>query len=236
MRIEFLRYAAPCAFALSLVACRQDMHNQPRYKPLAASTFFEDGRSARPMLEGTVARGHMRLDPTRFTGKVGGQDVTEFPFPITRADIGRGEERFNIYCSPCHGRTGDGQGMIVKRGFRAAANYHTERLRRAPVGHFFDVITNGFGAMASYASRVPVDDRWRIIAYIRALQYSEAAAIGDVPPELRDAIDKAGALGVLPNGRPPGNEPPPASPNGQAARPAPPRRGADVPGAERQKE
>src|SRR5205085_3936087 len=110
---------------------------------------------------------------------------TEFPFPITRSDIGRGEERFNIYCSPCHGRTGDGQGMIVKRGFRAAANYHTERLRRAPVGHFFDVITNGFGAMASYASRVPVDDRWRIIAYIRALQLSQNATMADVPPDQR---------------------------------------------------
>jgi hypothetical protein len=185
------------------VGCRQDMHNQPKYKPLAASQFFDDGRSARPMLEGTVARGHMRLDPVRFTGKVGGLDVTEFPFPITRADIGRGQERFNIYCSPCHGRTGDGQGMIVKRGFRAAANYHTEKLRNAPVGHFFDVVTNGFGAMPSYASRVPVDDRWRIIAYIRALQYSEAASINDVPSDLRDAMDKAGATGVLPNGQPP---------------------------------
>jgi len=179
------------------------MHNQPRYKPLAASQFFDDGRSARPMIEGTVARGHMRLDPARFTGKIGGQDITQFPFPITRADIGRGQERFNIYCSPCHGRTGDGQGMVVKRGFRAAANYHTEKLRQAPVGHFFDVMTNGFGAMASYASRVPVDDRWRIIAYIRALQYSQAASINDVPPELRDAMDKAGATGVLPNGQPP---------------------------------
>ena len=189
---------------LVVAGCRQDMHNQPRYKPLAASQFFDDGRSARPMIEGTVARGHMRLDPARFSGKVGGKDVTEFPFPITRADIGRGQERFNIYCSPCHGRTGDGQGMIVKRGFRAAANYHTEKLRSAPVGHFFDVITNGFGAMPSYASRVPVDDRWRIIAYIRALQFSETASINDVPPELRDAMDKAGATGVLPNGQPPG--------------------------------
>jgi hypothetical protein len=158
------------------------------------------------MIEGTVARGHMRLDPARFTGKVGGLDVTEFPFPITRADMGRGQERFNIYCSPCHGRTGDGQGMIVKRGFRVAGNYHTEKLRRAPVGHFFDVITNGFGAMPSYASRVPVDDRWRIIAYVRALQYSETASINDVPPDLRDAMDKAGATGVLPNGQSPGPE------------------------------
>jgi mono/diheme cytochrome c family protein len=200
------------AVLLFVAGCRQDMHNQPRYKPFAASQFFDDGRSARPMIEGTVARGHMRLDPARFTGKVGGLDVIEFPFPITRADIERGEQRFNIYCSPCHGRTGDGQGMIVKRGFRSAANYHTDRLRRAPVGHFFDVVTNGFGAMPSYASRVPVDDRWRIIAYVRALQYSQAASINEVPPELRDAMDKAGATGVLPNGQPPGEGTNPAQP------------------------
>jgi hypothetical protein len=201
-----MRVSVLLAAVLLVAGCRQDMHNQPKYKPLAASQFFDDGRSARPMLEGTVARGHMRLDPARFTGKVGGKDVTEFPFPITRADMGRGQERFNIYCSPCHGRTGDGQGMIVKRGFRVAGNYHTEKLRRAPAGHFFDVITNGFGAMPSYASRVPVDDRWRIIAYIRALQYSQAATINDVPSEIRDAMDKAGATGVLPNGQPPGQE------------------------------
>ena len=234
MRFEFLKFAALGSLPVLLVGCRQDMHNQPRYKPLAASTFFEDGRSARPVIQGTVARGHMRLDAARFTGKAGGQDVTEFPFPITRADIVRGEERFNIYCTPCHGRTGDGQGMIVKRGFRAAANYHTERLRRAPVGHFFDVITNGFGAMSSYASRVPPDDRWRIIAYIRALQYSQAASIGDVPAELHDAIDKAGAAGVLANGQPPSSEPSLEPPGGPGARPA--HRGADAPGAGRQKE
>ena len=176
--------------ALSAAACRQDMHNQPKYKPLAASLFFGDGRSARPVIADTVARGNMRIDDARFTGKVNSADVDAFPFPIAKADVQRGQERFNIYCSPCHGRLGDGQGMIVKRGFRQPPTYHSDRLRNAPVGHFFDVVTNGFGAMASYASRVPVDDRWRIIAYIRALQFSQNATLGDVPAANRTDLDK----------------------------------------------
>lgn len=207
------------------------MHNQPKYKPFAATDFFGDGRSSRPWIQGTVARGHMRLDPARFTGKVNGQDVTELPVPITRADLARGEERYNIYCAPCHGRTGDGQGLVVKRGFRGAANYHTERLRTAPVGHFFDVVTNGFGAMASYASRVPVDDRWRIIAYIRALQYSQAATINDVPPQLRGPMDSAGPEGVLPDGKPYVEEhPAPSAQPGQLPSPAQSGRGSESTG------
>jgi mono/diheme cytochrome c family protein len=186
-----LRYVWGMIVALgATTACRQDMHNQPKYKPLAATTFFGDGRASRPVIEDTVARGHMRLDDARYTGKVNGADVDAFPFPITRADIRRGQERFNIYCSPCHGRIGDGQGMIVKRGFRAPPSYHIDRLRNAPVGHFFDVVTNGFGAMPSYASRVAVDDRWRIISYIRALQYTDGATINDVPAESRGELDK----------------------------------------------
>lgn len=176
--------------AVGAVACRQDMHNQPRYKPLAATDFFGDGRSARPAIADTVARGAMRIDDARFTGKVNGVDVTAFPFQITRADMLRGQERFNIYCSPCHGRAGDGQGMIVRRGLRQPPSYHIDRLRNAPVGHFFDVVTNGFGAMPSYASRVPVDDRWRVIAYIRALQYSQNAQLNDVPASNRSDLDK----------------------------------------------
>ena len=122
------------------------------------------------------------LDEARFTGKANGAEVNEFPFPITRADLDRGQERFNIFCSPCHGRLGDGQGMVVKRGFMAPPSYHSERVLKAPLGHFFDVVTNGFGAMPSYASRVPVDDRWRIIAYIKALQYSQCRPpVADVP-------------------------------------------------------
>lgn len=167
------------ASALCLASCRQDMHNQPRYKPYAATDFFGDGRSERPTIEDTVARGQLHLDDARYTGKENGKDIDYFPIQITRADVLRGQERFDIYCSPCHGRLGDGRGMIVLRGFRPPPNYHDPRLVNAPVGHFFDVMTNGYGAMFSYASRVPVDDRWRITAYIRALQLSQNA-----PPDL----------------------------------------------------
>jgi mono/diheme cytochrome c family protein len=167
------------ASAVCLTACRQDMHNQPRYKPYAVTNFFGDGRSERPTIEDTVARGQLHLDDARYTGKQNGKDIDYFPIQITAADVTRGQERFDIYCSPCHGRLGDGRGMIVLRGFRPPPTYHDPRLVNAPVGHFFDVMTNGYGAMFSYASRVPVDDRWRIAAYIRALQLSQNA-----PPDL----------------------------------------------------
>jgi len=174
----------------AFTACRQDMHDKPRYKPLAAAEFFGDGRSARPEVEGTVARGELRIDRARYTGKnEKNEDVDTFPFPITRADLDRGRERFNIYCSPCHSRMGDGNGMIVRRGFRRACDYHTEKLRNAPVGHFFDVMTNGYGAMPSYASRVQPDDRWRIVAYIRALQLSQNASVADVPSDRRAELE-----------------------------------------------
>jgi mono/diheme cytochrome c family protein len=177
------------AFGIFLASCRRDMQDQPRYKPLAATDFFGDGRSARPLPDDTVARGYLRIDEALYTGKTGDVDVDAFPFPITRADLQRGRERFNIYCSPCHSRVGDGNGMVVRRGFRQAANYHSDRLLKAPVGHFFDVMTNGFGAMPSYASRVPPEDRWRIAAYIRVLQLSENATIDDVPPSERPALE-----------------------------------------------
>ena len=189
-------------FALALTACRQDMHNQPRYKPLAATDFFGDGRSERPVVEGTVARGHLRIDSARYTGKVKDQDVDAFPIPIARADVLRGQQRFNVYCSPCHSRTGDGNGMVVRRGFRQAASYHSDKLLKAPVGHFFDVITNGFGAMPSYASRVEPDDRWRIIAYIRVLQFSQNATLADVPPDQRAQIDQGPPTPKAPNPEP----------------------------------
>lgn len=179
------------AGSMTMIGCRQDMHNQPRYKPLAASDFFADGRSARPVIEGTVARGQLRLDKALHTGKANGLDVTDFPFAITKDDLLRGQARFNIYCSPCHSRTGDGNGMVVRRGFRQAASYHTDKLINAPVGHFFDVITNGFGAMPSYASRVDTLDRWRIIAYVRVLQLSQNASVADVPSDQRYALEKA---------------------------------------------
>jgi len=189
---------------LPLVACRQDMQDEPRYKPLAASDFFSDHRSARPAVEGTVARGHLRIDEARYTGKIAGEDIDQFPIPIARADIERGQNRFNIYCTPCHGRLGDGNGMVVLRGFRQATSYYTEKLMKAPVGHFFDVVTNGFGAMPSYASRVEPDDRWRIIAYIRALQLSESAGINDVPQGQRQQLPiEPPPSGISPSVAPP---------------------------------
>lgn len=193
---------------LALTACRQDMHNEPRYKPLAASDFFSDGRSARPMVAGTVARGHLHIDDARYTGKIDGEDVDQFPIPIAKADIERGQTRFNIYCTPCHGRLGDGTGMVVLRGFRQPPSYYSERLVNAPVGHFFDVISNGFGAMPSYASRVQSDDRWRIVAYIRALQLSESASVNDVPADQRPN------LAVEPAPRTAGTSGVPAGPQG----------------------
>ncbi|HEV2348816.1 MAG TPA: cytochrome c [Terriglobia bacterium] len=156
------------------------MHVQPRYNPMAASTFFEDGRSDRPVVPGTVARGHLRTDEALYTGKLNGVEVNTFPFPVTRAVLARGQERYNIYCTPCHDRLGDGQGMIVLRGFPPPPSYHIDRLRQAPVGHFFSVMTNGYGTMYSYASRITPEDRWAIAAYIRALQLSQAAKLSDL--------------------------------------------------------
>jgi hypothetical protein len=176
-------------FFLFLLGCRQDMHDQPRYEPLEGSTFFSDGRSARPLVEGTVARGQLRLDEHFHFGKVNGKLVDTFPFPITKEILERGRERYDIFCSPCHDRVGNGQGMIVQRGFRPPPSYHIDRLREAPVGHFYDVITNGFGAMYSYADRLPPRDRWAIVAYIRALQLSQHATLEDVPTEARYQLE-----------------------------------------------
>lgn len=188
-------------FFLGLTGCRQDMHDQPRYKALAGTDFFADHRASRPTVEGTVARGHLRIDEARYTGKIDGEDIDQFPIPIAKADIERGQGRFNIYCTPCHGRLGDGNGMVVLRGYRQAASYYSEKMMKAPVGHFFDVITNGFGAMPSYASRVAPDDRWRIAAYIRALQMSESATINDVPADQRQTLQvEPPPSGIVPGG------------------------------------
>jgi cytochrome c553 len=164
------------------------MHDQPKYIPLRQSTFFADNRSARPPVPGTVARGQLHDDSLLYTGKINGADATTFPFPIDLNVMARGRERFDIYCSPCHGRTGQGDGMVVRRGYRRPPTYHQDRLREAPVGHFFDVMTNGFGAMPDYAAQVKVEDRWAIAAYIRALQLSEHATIADVPPAERERL------------------------------------------------
>jgi mono/diheme cytochrome c family protein len=157
------------------------MHDQPRFKPLARNDFFSDIRSARPQVEGTIARGQWANDTYFYTGKIGNQPGDAIPFPVTQQVLARGQERYNIFCAPCHSRVGDGNGMIVQRGFRAPPSYHTDRLRNAPLGYFYDVISNGFGAMPEYASQVPPRDRWDIVAYIRALQLSQHATVADVP-------------------------------------------------------
>jgi mono/diheme cytochrome c family protein len=195
-----LLFACLCLFLIT--GCRRDMQDQPRMKPYRSSAFFRDGQSSRQPVEGTIARGLLKTDKELFTGKkaestASGQanrgipsgpipsatvssmaaaypdDVDTFPFPITTEVMARGRQRYEIFCSVCHGFTGYGDGIVVRRGFRRAASFHDDRLRQAPVGHFFDTITNGWGAMPSYASQVPVHDRWAIIAYVRALQLSQ---------------------------------------------------------------
>jgi len=174
----------------TLAACRQDMHDAPSYDPLQQTDFFANGAASRMLVANTVARGQLREDEHLYTGRVNGQPATEFPMPITAEVMARGQERFNVYCSPCHGRTGLGDGMIVQRGFRAPPSYHEERIRNAPVGYFFDVMTNGFGAMQDYSAQVTVTDRWAIAAYIRALQLSRHATVADVPPDRRGELDR----------------------------------------------
>jgi mono/diheme cytochrome c family protein len=177
--------------ALALGACRQDMHDQPKYKAQARSDFFVDQRAGRPLVEGTVARGFLREDALLYTGKVDGAPADVFPFQVTAAVMARGQERFDIFCSPCHGRTGTGDGLVVRRGYRRPASFHDPRLRAIAAGHFFDVMTNGFGAMPDYAQQIPVEDRWAIAAYVRALQRSHQGTLADVPAAERAALQAA---------------------------------------------
>ena len=179
-----------------LPSCRQKMANQPKYDPLEPSDFFADGMSARPRIPGTVARGELAIDGFLASGKVNGADGDGFPFPITAAVMDRGQERFNIYCSVCHGRAGDGNGMIPSRGYRRPPSFHTAVLQNAKTGHFFDVMTNGFGAMPQYNVQVSVDDRWAIIAYIRALQLSRNGTIDDLPPAQRAQLTSSAGGGT----------------------------------------
>ena len=175
-----------CFLACGSAACRQDMYNQPKYKPLAASEFFADGTSARPLPPHTVARGHLDEDTVFFTGKNDdGTLAASFPMPVTHELLERGQERFNIFCSECHGYEGDGNGMIVQRGFPPPNSYHIDRLRQAPPGYFYHVITNGYGVMYPYASRVEPADRWAVAAYIRALQLARNGRLEDVPADER---------------------------------------------------
>ncbi|MEA3212568.1 MAG: hypothetical protein QOE70_5625 [Chthoniobacter sp.] len=177
---------------LFLAGCRRDMADQAHHEPLEASTFFADGAASRPLPAHTIARGQLREDEHYFTGRVAGQLVNTFPAPVTRAQLERGRERFEIYCAVCHGRTGEGNGMIVQRGFPAPPSLHIDRLRDAPAGYFFEVMTNGYGLMYPYAARVEPADRWAIAAYLRALQLSQRATLADADPAERMKLE-AGA-------------------------------------------
>ena len=171
-----------CVLLVAAAGCRQDMHNQPKYRGLRPSTFFQDGSSARPLVEGTIARGTLQTaDPAFYTGKVDNQLVAEMPFPVTQDVIDRGQDRFDIFCAPCHDRTGGGNGMVVQRGYRQPPSFHIDRIRQLPVGHYFYVMTNGFGAMPDYRAQITARDRWNIAAYIRTLQLSQHAATADIP-------------------------------------------------------
>ena len=176
------------SFAAGVPGCRRDMQDQPKYTPLEASSFFLDGRSARPVPYGTIARGHLDDTDAFHTGAVNGTFLNTIPLPITRPMLERGQSRYNIYCSPCHGMVGDGNGMIAKRGFKIPANLHDDRLRQAPPGYLFQVISNGYGAMPDYSSQIGVEDRWKIVAYIDALQLSRNATVADVSPEERPKL------------------------------------------------
>ena len=191
------RVALVCA-ALSLMlaaSCRQDMHDQPRFEPMEVNDFFSDGRASRPEVSGAVARGELRADAHFYEGKLNGELAEALPFPMTREVVERGRERYDIYCSPCHGRVGDGRGAVAQRGFEdpPPTSYHIERLRSAPLGHFYDVITNGSGRMLSFNDRVKPRDRWAIASYIRALQVSQAVSMEQLPQAV---VAELGAEGI----------------------------------------
>ena len=182
---------AVALLAATLSACRQDMHDQPRHEPLEASVLFADGRSSRPLIEGTVARGQLRADRELYTGlDAAGQFVSDLPTPVTRELLERGRSRFNAFCSPCHGRRGDGGGMVVQRGFKQPQSFHQIRLRDTPVGYFYDVISRGFGEMSSYAAQLSARDRWAIVAYIRALQVSRNVPLAALTDEERRQLEE----------------------------------------------
>ena len=176
-------------------ACRQDMQDQPKYKPLARSTFYADGRSARPIPAGTIARGELNDDDLFHTGKVNGTWTESMPLAVDLPLLHRGRERFNIYCSPCHARIGDGNGMVYQRGFKRPADLLSDRVRQEPPGYIFDVITDGFGSMGDYGDQIPPRDRWAIIAYMRALELSQNATLADVPPQEQPRLTSQGQPG-----------------------------------------
>ena len=195
-RTSFLLIAAGAALVF-LAGCRQDMHNQPKYIPLRESTFFADGRGSRLPVEHTVARGHLNEDEYFYTGKRNGQLSNELPEGLLREGYGmkellaRGQERYGIYCTPCHSRTGDGNGIVVQRGLKHPPSYHEARLTQQPLSYFYDVMTNGFGAMLNYQAQITPRDRWAIAAYVRALQLSQDAKMSDVPEAERKNLQVA---------------------------------------------
>lgn len=206
-RADFLTPMLLLLAIATLCACRLDMHMQPKQNPLSRSDFFADQRSERPPVEGTVARGELHEDSYFYTGKIGTNPGDYMPFPVTKEVLERGRERFNIYCSPCHSRLGDGNGFVPSRGFsRLPPSYHIPRLQKAPLGYFYDVISNGFGIMPDYAAQISPQDRWNIVAYIRALQLSQNATRADVPtgqpvpseaPEFRGQPGSGATLPVI---------------------------------------
>ncbi len=183
------RYLPALLLALLCVGCRQDMQQQPKYTPLARSWFYPDGRAARPIPAGTIAIDEVDVDPALTTGTANGAFLTSIPLPVTTELLERGQDRFNIYCAPCHSRTGDGNGMIARRGFKQPSNLNGARVRNAPPGYLYSVIVNGFGAMPDYAYQIKsVQDRWAIVAYIRALELSRGTTLSDVPPQERSEL------------------------------------------------
>lgn len=186
----FSRLLLAACCLLLLVGCRQQMAETGREKPLDQSAFFEDRRLARPLVPGTVARGELKADAAFYTGKVGDALVEPLPVPLTKALLERGRERYEIFCTPCHGRVGTGEGAVTKRGLRPPPSYHIQRLREVPLGYFFDVMTNGFGVMPDYAAQVPPADRWAIAAYIRTLQVSQGIPVAELTAEERAALDQ----------------------------------------------
>jgi hypothetical protein len=194
--------AAVClVFGAGCDYLRQDMANQPKNKPLSPSEFFGDGRSERPLVENAVARGAI-ADDELFVPK----DSNNFPLSVDLKLLGRGEERYNIFCSPCHGLQGDGNGMVAMRGMKRPPSYHQDRLRQTTNGYIYDVLTNGFGQMLGYSAQIPPRDRWAIVAYIRALQLSRHANASDLPAELREKLNQSGPTGTKPSGAKPGGD------------------------------
>ncbi|HZN67081.1 MAG TPA: cytochrome c [Tepidisphaeraceae bacterium] len=181
------------AAALAVAGCeREDMHNQARYEPLEESEFFADGQSSRPLVAGTVAQGQVLRDDPRVNARTTSNEYAQtYPFPIARTDLERGRQRYDIYCSMCHGATGYGDGMVVRRGFVKPPSLHDDRLREAAPGYFYEVITNGIGAMYSYNDRIPIEDRWRIAAYVKTLQFSRRVEVASLPPEAQQRLQQA---------------------------------------------